>query len=134
MVNSFEATFIKSMQIACLASIVEEGLLSERQYGDLVEKIGENFGKADDKNNHNNKEENAAAPVSKYIVTGDECPVWEKDLLTIEEASSLFGIGTNKLRAMTAEDDCDFVVWVGTRKRLIKRKRFTEYLNSQYSI
>jgi excisionase family DNA binding protein len=133
MVNSFEATFIKSMQIACLASIVEEGLLSERQYGDLVEKIGENFGKSNDSERSRN-EMTMNVPESRYIVNGDECPIWEKDLLTIDEAAELFGIGTNKLRAMTSEDECDFVVWVGTKKRLIKRKRFTEFLESQYSI
>ena len=133
MVNSFETTFIKSMQIACLASIVEEGLLSERQYKDIVEKIGETIGNAGNAK-RNREDTKKDEPESRYVVDGDECPLWEKDLLTIDEASNLFGIGTSKLRAMTSEDDCDFVVWVGTRKRLIKRKRFGEFLETQYSI
>ena len=133
MVNSFEATFIKSMQIACLASIVEEGLLSERQYKDLVEKIGETIGNTDTTRRYR-EDTKTDEPESRYVLDGDECPLWEKDLLTIDEASNYFGIGTSKLRALTSEDDCDFVVWVGTRKRLIKRKRFTEFLETQYSV
>lgn len=54
-------------------------------------------------------------------------PIWEKANLTIDEAASYFGIGTNKLREITSSPDCDFVIWVGT-KRLIKRKKFEKYL------
>lgn len=38
-----------------------------------------------------------------------------------------FGIGTNKLREITSNPDCGFVIWIGT-KRLIKRKKFEKYL------
>ena len=48
-------------------------------------------------------------------------PIWEKANLTIEEAAAYFGIGTNKLREITSNPDCGFVIWIGT-KRLIKRK------------
>ena len=54
-------------------------------------------------------------------------PIWEKANLTIDEAAAYFGIGTNKLREITSSTDCDFVIWVGT-KRLIKRKKFEKYL------
>ena len=50
-------------------------------------------------------------------------PIWEKANLTIEEAAAYFGIGTNKLRAMTDGENCPFVLWVGS-KRLIKRRKF----------
>lgn len=47
--------------------------------------------------------------------------------MTIEEAAAYFGIGTNKLREITSNPDCGFVIWIGT-KRLIKRKKFEKYL------
>ena len=56
-----------------------------------------------------------------------EVPIWEKANLTIEEAAAYFGIGTNKLREITSNPDCEFVIWIGT-KRLIKRKKFEKYL------
>ena len=57
----------------------------------------------------------------------EEVPIWEKANLTIDEAAAYFGIGTNKLRDITSNPDCEFVIWVGT-KRLIKRKKFEKYL------
>ena len=60
-------------------------------------------------------------------------PSWEKANLTIEEAAAYFGIGTNKLRAMTDGENCPFVLWVGS-KRLIKRRKFEKFLEEQYSI
>lgn len=60
-------------------------------------------------------------------------PVWEKSNLTIEEAAAYFGIGQNKLRELTSDDNCNFVLWCGS-KRLIKRKAFERYLENMYSI
>lgn len=62
-----------------------------------------------------------------------EVPIWEKANLTIEEAAAYFGIGMNKLRAMTEDENCKFVLYVGT-KRLIKRRLFEQYLEQAYSI
>lgn len=60
-------------------------------------------------------------------------PIWEKLNLTLIEASNYSGIGINKLREISESEDCDFVIWVGS-KRLIKRKEFEKYLQKQYSI
>lgn len=60
-------------------------------------------------------------------------PIWEKANLTVEEAADYFGIGANKLRTMTDEENCPFVLWVGS-KRLIKRRKFEKFLEEQYSI
>ena len=60
-------------------------------------------------------------------------PIWEKAALSIEEAAAYTGIGENKLRELTQYDDCYYVIWVGN-KRLIKRKKFEEYLDKAYSI
>ena len=62
-----------------------------------------------------------------------DVPIWQKSNLTLEEAAAYSGIGINKLRRMTDEPNCDFVLWNGT-KRLIKRKQFEDYLETQYSV
>ena len=62
-----------------------------------------------------------------------EGPIWEKENLTIEEAAAYFGIGMNKLRELTEDEQCKFVLFVGT-KRLIKRRLFEQYLEQAYSI
>lgn len=63
----------------------------------------------------------------------DSVPIWEKSNLTLDEAAAYFGIGTGKLRELTNQKSCSFVLWVGS-KRLIKRKSFDKYLEDQYSI
>ena len=62
-----------------------------------------------------------------------DVPIWEKSNLTIEEASAYSGIGQNKLRKLTGDENCKFVLWIGT-KRLIKRRLFDEYIEKMYSI
>ena len=62
-----------------------------------------------------------------------EVPVWEKSNLTLEEAAAYFNIGVNKLREISDDDNCPFVLWVGSR-RLIKKKQLEEYLSRTYSI
>ena len=62
-----------------------------------------------------------------------DVPVWEKSNLTIEEAAAYSCIGMNRLRKLTHDRRCRFVLWIGT-KRLIKRRKLDEYIESQYSI
>ena len=62
-----------------------------------------------------------------------DVPIWNKANLTIEEAAAYFGIGMNKLRELTEDEQCKFVLFVGT-KRLIKRRLFEQYLEQAYSI
>lgn len=56
-----------------------------------------------------------------------EVPIWEKYCLTLDEAAAYFGIGINKLREMTDEPNCQFVIFNGS-KRLIKRQMLEENL------
>ena len=63
----------------------------------------------------------------------EKVPVWEKANLSLEEAAAYFGIGINKLRDMTNEENCPFVLWNGN-KRLIKRKQLERFLETAYSI
>lgn len=62
-----------------------------------------------------------------------EVPIWEKQNLTIEEAAAYSNIGVKKLRELTADQNCPFVLWIGNR-RLIKKKKFDKYVNDSYSI
>ena len=62
-----------------------------------------------------------------------EVPIWEKSNLTLEEAAAYSGIGINKLRDLTNEQNCQFVLWVGS-KRLIKRRLFDKFIEQEYSI
>ncbi len=57
----------------------------------------------------------------------------EKEALTLQEAAAIYNIGINKLRKITNDESCDFVLWNGSR-RLIKRRRFDEYLDRLFSI
>ena len=60
-------------------------------------------------------------------------PIWKKVTLSINEAVAYSGIGINKLRALSDRPDCEFVLWIG-RKKLIKRKKFDEFLENNFSI
>ena len=62
-----------------------------------------------------------------------EIPIWEKSNLTVEEAAAYSGIGMNKLRDLSDKETCPFVLWVGT-KRLIKRRKLDEYIEKAYPI
>ena len=60
-------------------------------------------------------------------------PTHPKLTLSIEEAAAYFGIGMNKLRELTEDEQCKFVLFVGS-KRLIKRQMFEKYLEQAYSL
>ena len=62
-----------------------------------------------------------------------EVPIWEKSNLTLEEAAAYSGIGINKLRQMTDDENCEFVLWIGN-KRPIKRRKLDEYIEKMYSV
>lgn len=62
-----------------------------------------------------------------------EVPIWEKSCLTVEEAAAYTGIGQKKLREISDDERCPFVLWIGNR-RLLKRKKLDEYLGKAYSI
>lgn len=62
-----------------------------------------------------------------------EIPIWEKSNLTLEEASAYSNIGINKIREISNDSNCPFVLWIGN-KRLIKRRKFDEFIEKQFSI
>ena len=62
-----------------------------------------------------------------------EVPLDTKPLLTLKEASRYTGIGINKLREMSNERSCNYVLFVG-RKRMFKREALLKYLEESYSV
>ena len=62
-----------------------------------------------------------------------EVPVWIKTNLTLEETAAYSGIGVNRIREISNDENCPFVLWVGN-KRLIKRRLFDAYIEKQYPI
>ena len=57
----------------------------------------------------------------------------EKCLLTLDEAAKYTGIGVNKLREISNDEDCDFILWNGSR-RMFKKEKLKNYLYGAYSI
>ena len=52
----------------------------------------------------------------------------KKFLLSVVEAAAYFGIGQNRISELALQDGCKFVVFVGNKK-LIKRRKFEEFLD-----
>lgn len=62
-----------------------------------------------------------------------EVPIWERTLLTVNQAADLTGIGTTRLRHIAATPRTELVVWVGSRM-MFKRKKLEEYLENSVSL
>lgn len=60
----------------------------------------------------------------------EKIPICQKLNLTLKEAAEYSNIGINRLTILTNEPNCPFVLFVGN-KRLIKRMKFEEYINSE---
>lgn len=55
--------------------------------------------------------------------TEDNLPL----LLSVKEAAKYSGLGVNKIREISDDKKCTFVIWNGN-KRMIKRKEFEKWL------
>lgn len=62
-----------------------------------------------------------------------EVGICEKCLLTLEEAAKYTGLGMQKLRDLSNDDHCDFVLWNG-HKRMFKREKLLAFLYDSFSI
>lgn len=94
---------------------------------------------------NNNKKYEIAVPLLSHKDTSnfnnnlnnevktEKVRVAEKAFLTLEEAREYFNIGKDKLRILTDEENCSFVLFNGS-KRLINRKKLEAYLDEIYSI
>lgn len=67
----------------------------------------------------------------------ENVPIWEKHLLTINEAAQFFNMGQKKLRNIAKDDllrgNAEFTIANGNRI-LFKREEFMKYLNKCSSI
>jgi excisionase family DNA binding protein len=61
-------------------------------------------------------------------------PIWEKTTLTVKEAAEYSNIGINKIESMLNDPCCPFVLHVGPRKRLVKRKEFEKHIERSIEI
>lgn len=57
----------------------------------------------------------------------EKIPIWEKVLLTVEEAAEYSNIGQNKLTELMRKPRCPFVFYVGVKK-LVKRKELEKFI------
>ena len=62
-----------------------------------------------------------------------EVPIWEKVMLTKEEAAAYSHVGINKLEELLKIPNCSFVLYVG-KKKLIKRREFEAFLTENVEI
>lgn len=62
-----------------------------------------------------------------------EVPIWQKVMLTKEEAAAYSHIGINKLEELLKVPNCPFVLYVG-KKKLIKRREFEAFLTENVEI
>lgn len=59
----------------------------------------------------------------------EDIPVWNKYLLSIEEAAVYFHIGENKMRRLVSQNEhAAWVLW-NSNRALIKRKIFEDYID-----
>ena len=70
------------------------------------------------------------------MIVGKDIPLpwWEKDTLTIEEASLYFGIGEKTLRRFVKEHpNEEFIIYNGTKVQ-IKRKVFEKFIDEKVTV
>ena len=62
-----------------------------------------------------------------------EVPIYEKLLLTKEEAAEYSHVGINKSEELLKVPNCPFVLYVG-KKKLIKRRAFETFITENVEI
>lgn len=60
-------------------------------------------------------------------------PIHLKMTLTTKEAAEYSNIGINKIDSMLRSPNCPFILFVGTKK-LVKRKKFEQYISQRLVI
>ncbi len=63
----------------------------------------------------------------------EKVPIHLKMTLTIKEAALYSNIGINKIEGMLRKPNCPFVLYVGSKK-LVKRKKFEQYIRKNLII
>ncbi len=58
----------------------------------------------------------------------NDVPIWERKVLTFEEAAAYSGIGISRLRKMATSKNCTFAI-ADTNRLLITREKFDKYMD-----
>ena len=69
----------------------------------------------------------------KAAVRQNEVPIWEKKLLTLEEAAAYSGIGRNKIRELSQQKNCPFAILLGGKLYII-REKLDDFTDKQFRI
>jgi len=69
----------------------------------------------------------------KYEEKVSLVPLWCRYGLTLEEATAYSGIARDRLVKAADNPQCDFVLTIG-HKRLFKRKKLDEFIDTSYSL
>lgn len=64
----------------------------------------------------------------------ESVPIPQKLLLTVDEAVEYSNIGISKIYELMKNPLCSFVIHVGSKKRLIKRKEFEKYISQNIEL
>lgn len=59
----------------------------------------------------------------------NDLPIWERKVLTCEEASAYSGIGINRLRSMVMQKGCPFAI-PNANQVMIIREKFDKYIDT----
>ena len=62
-----------------------------------------------------------------------DLPIWERKVLTCDEAATYSGIGIARLRSMTMKKGCPFAIANGTQI-LIVREKFDAYMDKSEKV
>ena len=83
----------------------------------------------------NRRIKNIMSKVNEVITMKENgVPIWEKVMLTVEEASQYSNIGVNKISSLLNEPGCSFLFCVGKGKRLVKRKEFEKFIEKTLEV
>lgn len=83
----------------------------------------------------NRRIKNIMSKVNEVITMKENgVPIWEKVMLTVEEASQYSNIGVNKISSLLNEPGCPFLFCVGKGKRLVKRKEFEKFIEKTLEV
>ena len=77
--------------------------------------------------------ENEENELYSYRKDETKVPIHLKVTLTIKEAAEYSNIGINKIREISNNPRCNFVIFVG-KKRLIKRKEFEKFISDNVEL
>lgn len=107
-----------------------------RTYGTTIEEAAEISEKLSlSESTVNRRIKNIMSKVNEVITMKENgVPIWEKVMLTVEEASQYSNIGVNKISSLLNEPGCPFLFCVGKGKRLVKRKEFEKFIEKTLEV